>query len=141
MTEDYELADTRTQQAAIALVVLAAGCSPPVEAEIGSGRPAIGLVAPAAPVHPSDRSPPADHDRDDPAAVAEALVIDTLAEQGLVATITASELLEHGPDAARVQVSVVHHPGRGHPHQSLYAIDLERTDDGWRSVGFRETDG
>ncbi|WP_157041632.1 hypothetical protein [Nitriliruptor alkaliphilus] len=74
-------------------------------------------------------------------AVAETLVIDTLAEQGLVATIVASELLEHDPYAARVQVAVIHHTGRGHPHQSLYSINLERTDDGWRSVGLRETDG
>lgn len=133
--------DTRTQRAAIALAVIAAGCSPPVEAEIASGRPAIGLVAPAAQIHPSDRSPPVDHDRDYPAAVAEVLVIDTLAKQGLLATITASELLEHDPGAARVQVSVAHHPGRGHPHQSLYVIELERTGHGWRGVGFHEAGG
>jgi hypothetical protein len=135
------LADTRTQRAAIALVVLAGGCSPVVEAETGSGRPAVGLTAPAVLAHPSDDShPTADVDRNDPTAVAERHVIDTLAEQGLVATITASELLQQSPDAAKVQIAVIH-TGRGHPHQSLYAIDLGRTGDGWRSVGFGETAG
>jgi hypothetical protein len=132
--------DTRTKRARIVLAVLAAACSPAPDAGPGSGRPAVGLTAPAALAHPSDdRHPTADVDRNDPAAVAERLVIDTLTEQGLVVTIAATELIEHDPDAATVQVSVVHHPGQGHPHQSLYAIDLERTGGRWRSVGLRDT--
>lgn len=126
----------------VGVLVLAAGCTPSAGRASGDGRPPIALTVPA----PDSGAPhlagtSVEADQHDPAAVAAELVLDGLAEQGLSVIAVETELVEHRDQVARVQVAVVHSTGRGHPHQSLYTIELDQTRDGWQTAGFTETAG
>lgn len=73
-----------------------------------------------------------------PEHAAAAIILDGLANEGLLVTAIDAELLEGTDDRATVAVNVAHSPGHGHPTQSRYELDLTRTTDGWTLAGHRE---
>jgi hypothetical protein len=77
-------------------------------------------------------------DLDDPADAAAAQVIDALADEGLLVTSIDTEVLTRDDRRAQVAVEVAHSPGRGHPIQSSYLLELDRGPGGWRIVAFSE---
>ena len=124
-------------------LAFAAGCAPAsAGGTSGDGRPPIALTVPdvdTGPRHLPGRS--VEVDQGDPSAVAAELVLDGLVGQGLSVIGIDTELVDHRDGVARVQVAVVHSTRRGHPHQSLYTIELEPAGAGWRAAGFTETAG
>ena len=125
------------------VLALAAACTPASAGRAsGDGRPPIALTVPAANSGaPHLAGTSVEVDQGAPAAVAADLVFDGLTEQGLSVVGIDTELVDHRDGVARVRVAVVHSIGRGHPHQSLYTIELEPAGAGWRAAGFTETAG
>ena len=99
----------------------------------------------SAPRDPADHAPSADPTRvgdpvglDDPAAAAAGLLIDLLADEGLLVTSIDTYLERVEDDRAQVQVDIAHSPGHGHPVQSRYLLDLAWDADRWRLVSYSE---
>ncbi len=99
----------------------------------------------SAPTDPADHAAVADPVQvadpagiDDPADVAAGLLIDLLADEGLLVTSIDTLLESGGGDQAQVRVDVAHSPGHGHPVQSRYLLDLVRDAGRWRLAGFSE---
>ena len=105
------------------------------------GRPPIAhLTAPTDPdiaISSGDAEGSA-YDLDDPADTAVALIIDALADEGLLVTSIDTHLLRSDDAQAAVQVEVAHSPGQGHPIQSTYLLELDHAPGGWRIVSFSE---
>lgn len=95
--------------------------------------------------HPHDDPVPLDPrggpvEQGDPAAVAVALIVDGLGEQGLEVVDLGVETARASADAATIRIAATHQAGTSGPsHTSVYEVDLARDPDGpWRSVGFRQ---
>jgi hypothetical protein len=104
-------------------------------------RPPIAhLTAPTNPDTPvsDDDAEVSAYDLDDPADAAATLIIDALADEGLLVTSTDTQLLANDDRRTQVQVTVAHSPGQDHPTQSSYLLELDRDPDGWRIVTFSE---
>ena len=121
-----------------------AACYPnPTSVEVG---PPVGHVAisrlPEQPAHHEMpvAQPPSPLDRSDPVAVAVALIVTGLAEEGLEVVDLGTETLAAQPAVATVRVAATHRPqGGATPYTSVYELDLSRDPDGsWRTVGFRQ---
>ena len=127
------------------LVVLTlAGCA--TDPSVVDGGPPVRHVTesrvPDQPAHDDDR--PVEHaggraNRDDPAAVAVATVVDGLAEQNLEVVDLGVETLGENPSTATVRIAATHRTQAGAAHTSIYELDLSRAAEGsWRLVGFRQ---
>ena len=137
---------TTTLTAVITAIALT-GCTTPATSDArqpdatAPGQPAIAHVtAPTGPdlaVSGGDAELSA-HDLDNPEDAAAALIIDALADQGLLVTSIDTEVLTRDNAQAAVQVEVAHSPGQGHPIQSSYLLELDRAPGGWRIVAFSE---
>ena len=122
-----------------------AGCYPhPTAVE---GGPPVRHVAisrlPEQPAHHDEvpvAQPPGPLDRSDPVAVAVALIVTGLAEEGLEVVDLGTETLAAKPAVATVRVAASHRQqGGATPHTSVYELDLSRDPGGsWRRVGFRQ---
>ena len=122
-----------------------AGCYPNSTAvEVG---PPVRHVAisrlPEQPAHDDEvpvARPPGPLDRSDPVAVAVALIVTGLVEEGLEVVDLGTERLAAKPAVATVRVAATHRPrGGATPSTSVYELDLRRDPDGsWRTVGFRQ---
>lgn len=111
------------------------------------GSPPVRHVAiqrlPEQPAHEADRpldQPPGPVDRSDPAAVAVAIVVAGLAEQGLEVVDMGVEAVPATSDRVTVRVAATHRAGvSAAPHTSVYELDLTRGPGGsWRLAGFRQ---
>jgi len=112
------------------------------------GGPPVGHVAisqlPEQPAHEPDLpldQPSRPMDRSDPAAVAAALVVAGLAEQGLEVVDLGVQTLPATADGITVRVAATHRPGQGAPHTSVYELDLTRVGGpggSWRLAGSRQ---
>jgi hypothetical protein len=104
-------------------------------------RPPIAhLTAPTNPDTPvsDDDAEVSAYDLDDPADAAAALIIDALADEGLIVTSIHTQVLTNDDRRAKVAVEAAHSPGRGHPIQSSYLLELDRAPGSWRIVAFSE---
>ena len=134
----------RTVILATTVVLALAGCS--TETGVVDGSPPVRHVTvsrlPDQPAHDHER--PVKHParsvaRNDPAAVAVALVVDGLAEQDLEVVDLGVETLAANPSTATVRIAATHRTQDGAPHTSIYELDLSRAAEGsWRLVGFRQ---
>jgi hypothetical protein len=124
------------------------GCTTPAtsnarqpDATAPSRPPIAHLIAPTDPDLASSGVDPAEmsaDDLDDPEEAATALIIDALADEGLLVTSIDTQLLTNDDRRAQVRVEAAHSPGRGHPIQSSYLLELDRAPGGWRIVSFSE---
>ena len=75
---------------------------------------------------------------DDPARFAADAVSGQLEADGLIVADVHTEVTGHPDGTVTVTLSVLHHPGAGHPHQSRYHLDLHPAADGWQITSLRE---
>ncbi len=131
--------------AAVAAAALTLGCT--ASSTAVEGNPPLRHVAIARlaeePAHDDElpvQQPPGPVDRSDPAAVAAALIVAGLAEQGLQVVDLGVQTLAVNPTAATVRVAATHRAEMaGAPHTSVYELDLTPEPDGsWRVVDFRQ---
>ena len=134
----------RTVILATSAALALAGCST-APAVVGGSPPVRHVTVsrlPDQPAHDDERpleDPAGPVDRDDPAAVGVALVVDGLAEQNLDVVDLGVETLAANPSTATVRIAATHRTEAGAPHTSIYELDLSRDADGpWRLVGFRQ---
>ena len=127
--------------AALALV----GCS--MNPAAVEGSPPVRHIAvsrlPDQPAHDHERPleyPAGPVDRDDPAAVAVAVIAGGLVEQDLQLVDLGVETLAPNPSTATVRIAATHRTDTGAPQTSVYELDLSRAAEGsWRLVGFRQS--
>ncbi|HUG86840.1 MAG TPA: hypothetical protein VMM13_19880 [Euzebya sp.] len=135
----------RTLATVAAAALTLAGCT--TSTTTVEGSPPIRQVAiarlPEQPAHapelPLDQ-PPGPVDRSDPAAVAVALIVAGLAEEGLEMMDLGVQTLPASPNAVTVRVAAAHRAELASaPHTSVYELDLTRGPGGtWRLVGYRQ---
>lgn len=134
----------RTVILATTAAVVLAGCST-APAVMDGSPPARHVTVsrlPDQPAHDHERPlerPAGPVDRDDPAAVAVALVVDGLVEQDLEVVDLGVETLAENTSTATVRIATSHQTEAGASHTSVYELDLSRDVEGsWRIVGFRQ---
>ena len=135
----------RTLVLATTAALALAGCS--MDPAAVEGSPPVRHVAvsglPDQPAHDHER--PLEHpagpvDRDDPAAVAVAVILGGLAEQDLDLVDLGVESIAANSSTATVRIAAMHRTDTGAPQTSVYELDLSRAAEGsWRLVGFRQS--
>ncbi len=130
--------------AAVATLTLVGCNTSPIP--IGDGPPVRHVAIsrlPEQPAHDHEApvaQPSGPVDRGDPVAVAVALIVTGLAEQGLEVVDLGTETLVANPAVATVRIAATHRADvTAAPHTSVYELDLTRDADGsWRLVDFQQ---
>lgn len=129
---------------AVATLTLVGCTTSPIAMEDGPPVRHVALSRlPEQPAHDHEvpvAQPPGPVDRSDPAAVAVALIVTGLAEQGLEVVDLGTETLVANPDVATVRIAATHRADvTAAPHTSVYELDLIRDPEGsWRLVDSRQ---